>query len=663
MPYSGPNDSKLPDHVAELPIDDREKWVGTWNGVYDDCIEDGGSKDNCEEKAFVAANGTLRGLVRVIVASATRVKSFLIRRDDHPTGQLCPYQDCCHDLAIPNIGWWICEHCERVFYAADTDSDFEDYHCYRLEKMDEEPPAEIPIAEDLGASWATPTEENSMEESERGFLKKIRDLVDMFLTKTKNTDRAVALGDVWEAIWDQLFDDETGMINSWPLDIFVENNALFAVLAREGKLYRVDLNVAEDGVVTMLNETQVLHQFVPVNGEQRTTVFRQSDGRLRVVAVVCTAVMNRIGELDSTAMFDSFVEHIEETQEYPIVTFFHQGERSRLGQADFVARDEYTYIASYVFDDNEFGQAASRGMEANAEYFGHSIEFEALDAEMLEVADGITLPMYTRGVNTAITICGEAIAAALFTAVKSMQGVQRMDQKAKDELLKLFDGNAKLVDDFEEFVDDTNRTIVDENMVARALNLEDTEDNLEEELEDDVETEDEVETESEVEGETASEEVEETELETELEDEAEEETEELEEPVDENVADRSFVIDETVIEAISEQLADRDVSQFDAVSTTLNDVQALVEKLDRNMSGAFTKVHQDYETLMARVEELEKPQEDQNRNFVAQLPRQSQDRLIFRPSRDRGEPSGNGDSPTNLADKAASVVDKWQGHK
>lgn len=74
-------------------------------------------------------------------------------------GQLCPYQDCCHDLAIPKEGWYRCGYCRRLFYARDSDSDYEDYVCYpasinAVKRF--HPPGETPTAADLGPSWASP---------------------------------------------------------------------------------------------------------------------------------------------------------------------------------------------------------------------------------------------------------------------------------------------------------------------------------------------------------------------------------------------------------------------------------------------------------------------------------------------------------------------------
>ena len=81
--------------------------------------------------------------------------------DDHPDGQLCPNPDCCHDLAFDKAGFWRCPACKQVFYAEESDSDYEDYSVYRAEDglgklwMGGRP-AVIPVARDLGPSLGTP---------------------------------------------------------------------------------------------------------------------------------------------------------------------------------------------------------------------------------------------------------------------------------------------------------------------------------------------------------------------------------------------------------------------------------------------------------------------------------------------------------------------------
>lgn len=74
--------------------------------------------------------------------------------DDVP-GELCPYLDCAHDLAIPDIGWYQCGCCGRAFYADDCKTDYADYTVLRAQDYGA-PPDEPTMARDLGPSWASP---------------------------------------------------------------------------------------------------------------------------------------------------------------------------------------------------------------------------------------------------------------------------------------------------------------------------------------------------------------------------------------------------------------------------------------------------------------------------------------------------------------------------
>ena len=60
MPYSGPNDEKLPENVRALPENKRAQWVEMWNSVYAACIEDDGEAETCETSAFRQANAVIK---------------------------------------------------------------------------------------------------------------------------------------------------------------------------------------------------------------------------------------------------------------------------------------------------------------------------------------------------------------------------------------------------------------------------------------------------------------------------------------------------------------------------------------------------------------------------------------------------------------------------
>jgi hypothetical protein len=59
MPYKV-GGSNLPSNVKKMPKDKQKIWVSTWNSVYSDCVDGGGSASSCETKAFKVANGNAK---------------------------------------------------------------------------------------------------------------------------------------------------------------------------------------------------------------------------------------------------------------------------------------------------------------------------------------------------------------------------------------------------------------------------------------------------------------------------------------------------------------------------------------------------------------------------------------------------------------------------
>ena len=57
MPYSGPDDPKLPANVKSLPADKRSQWIQIWNRSFAACMKGGGG--NCEQISFRNANGVV----------------------------------------------------------------------------------------------------------------------------------------------------------------------------------------------------------------------------------------------------------------------------------------------------------------------------------------------------------------------------------------------------------------------------------------------------------------------------------------------------------------------------------------------------------------------------------------------------------------------------
>lgn len=279
--------------------------------------------------------------------------------------------------------------------------------------------------------------------------------------------RAVNIAAIWTAVQQHLNElgnvDEYGdnRASGYVLDIYADEVGVFAIITKnDGKLYKIPATLDDDSQVTLGEEQVVVMDFKEVTARS-ITVKRQADGRVRWFAMpACTAVLNRSGEIDSRALFDSFVDHIErDGGAYPELDFFHLGERLILGTADWVARDGYSYCASGLFDETEIGRAAAQALEADPDYWGLSIAYlPTQEPEKLRSADGIEIPVYNAGINRYISLLPEDTAASILTSISTGEEVNRMDKKLKDALKKLTGDDTTLFENIVASVDDVNRS-------------------------------------------------------------------------------------------------------------------------------------------------------------------------------------------------------------
>lgn len=297
-----------------------------------------------------------------------------------------------------------------------------------------------------------------------------------------------------EAIW--LIDHALGTY-SWVVDVYLSDDKnIFAVVSQNGKLFKQHFMFDGDDLIIGDSEEILLEPEMPMMTQ--TKVFQQKDGLYRWLCIAATTALNRNAELNSKQLYDSFIEHINETGEYPILNFYHQP-NTRLGQADFAARDDNLYILSGTFDDNEFGKAAAKGLESKPGYWGDSIEFWALEGEWLDIDvenTQVSIPVYTKGINTAVSILPESDARCIGTLhIAQSRGLDSMNDKIKKALIDLYEGNEELANQFEQSADRINQEI-NENMIHQSVEeVEEVTEEIEEvveEIEDELE-EDEVE--------------------------------------------------------------------------------------------------------------------------------------------------------------------------
>lgn len=311
----------------------------------------------------------------------------------------------------------------------------------------------------------------------------IRSALTAEITGIEPEERAVSIQQVYDSLWgaiEQLPDDQW----FWPVDVFIdEDSSVYAVVAKDGKLYRMDAMMV-DGGVSFGAMVEVAHQFTPVS--QSITVHRQADGKLRWFMIAGTAVLNRNGEVDTRQLFDNFIARAEASGLYPKLDFFHLGGANdyfEFGQADYLARDGVVYLASGLFDDSEFGEAMARAIESEPGFWGASIEFLPLESELWEAAPDVRVRAYTDGINLRISVLPEKDACALFTQTDVLSEVTRMDKRIKEALQKVFGEDEDRLRQLEQMVDGVNRSTEEQGLVHREAEAEDVEDAVAEEVE------------------------------------------------------------------------------------------------------------------------------------------------------------------------------------
>ncbi|MHA2069974.1 MAG: hypothetical protein ACXABY_36885, partial [Candidatus Thorarchaeota archaeon] len=252
----------------------------------------------------------------------------------------------------------------------------------------------------------------------------------------------------------------------WLKDVYRDNDgSLYAIVAKDGMLFRVGIDV--DGETVILGEFEQVTVVHEPTG--RMVIRQQENGQFRWFSVSSTAILNRMGEIDSSDLYDSFIAHAEETGEYPIRDFYHLGEVFRTGQFDFLARDGFVLITSGLYDDSELAKMEIKARQKNPDYWGDSIRFlPTEDAEMLEIG-GVEIPVYRAGVLVQVSTLPESDAAAWFTNGIVKQEVSRMlDKRTLGAFVELFDGDEDAAEAWlTENAEGLNRSIEEGNYIAR----------------------------------------------------------------------------------------------------------------------------------------------------------------------------------------------------
>jgi hypothetical protein len=246
------------------------------------------------------------------------------------------------------------------------------------------------------------------------------------------------------------------------MDVYFDNERPVVLISAKGKLYRAALNL-DAGEVQLGAMTEVEIVFAPTG---RMRVIRQKDGKVRWFAVACTAVLNRVGEIDSRKLFESFVTAFD-TGDYPVHLRFYHDPRLNMGYADFMAVEGNTLLMSGMFDDSTLAEVTAAALERDVNVWGVSIGYTATaEPERMTVSEGVTIPVYTDGVPRELSVLPESEAAAWYTSID--REAMGMRKEVETALLALFGEDRKK--DAQEFisgVDNTNREITEQGLITR----------------------------------------------------------------------------------------------------------------------------------------------------------------------------------------------------
>lgn len=171
------------------------------------------------------------------------------------------------------------------------------------------------------------------------------------------------------------------------------------------------------GANEMLQRGAKMIPKLPIGGSN--VKVRRVGNDVLLTCIACSAVLNRVGEIDSRNLFEEFIYRQKSTGIYPDFLFFHDSSpKFRLGKVIGTAIDGYNYIAVAKFDlTNRFAVNVASAIEHNPDYWGISIGYKPIgEPELLRTKTGV-VEVFNHGENHEISLLPEAVAASYFTRV------------------------------------------------------------------------------------------------------------------------------------------------------------------------------------------------------------------------------------------------------
>ena len=438
--------------------------------------------------------------------------------------------------------------------------------------------------------------------------------------------RAVSIPMIGNAVWEKLYEQ-----GAYLSDLYYEDGALFATASKGGKLHRAAVEVDDNGDVSVGDMQEVVISFDPVS---RAIITRTEDGKVQMLSVSATSVLNKAGEIDSRDLFDSMSDLMSKTGNPVSRTFFHLGEEFKTGNIVFMGRDENVLVTLTEFDDSEIARQEIKSREDDPDYWGDSIEFDPVgEAELWDVGDGITIPVYRAGIPIAVSTVPAEHACSPYADRFSVkrQEVKRMSltKIQREALIKMYKGDEAAVDAWlKEHVIPINRQIEDTNQVTRSKKRDD-ETPTEEPGDNPEET-----TEEEVSEEESTEEV------------VTEETDAEDEVVLEFTDEMALQVAETVVKS----------NTFTEFQSTITSV---VDEIKSTVASLSTTVADLQAASVARAKEidvLKKKDSVKKEEWLQDIPRSTRRTVSFRPSQNAPtEPEVEG-KKRSMAEIAAETL-------
>lgn len=257
------------------------------------------------------------------------------------------------------------------------------------------------------------------------------------------------------------------------ITFYLEQGQLYGLFNSAGQLSRAALDLDSDGQTIMVGDMEpVIHEFTPIARSGFYTV-RQADGRTRFFMIAGTAIINRLGEIDSTKLYDDMIQRADETGFYPRLDFYHLGgvdPQFEFGQFDYLSRDGVVYVGSGLFDDGHpLTRATERALKRGGETWGASIEYyrpQNRGIEYVDLGNGLEIAAYTEGLNTRISLLPEQAAAAWYTSM--FMEKRNMDERKLKALRDLFGDDEKGYTAFVANLTNVNKEVRDQGLVFRS---------------------------------------------------------------------------------------------------------------------------------------------------------------------------------------------------